>query len=178
MPRVLSDNEINALLAEPKPLPQDWRKKLSLRQKSDARFKQRELTLRTETGNKFIVKLRHNTQSPLDFSVILVFVASDGTDYRLTRYQGPHPSQHTNKLEKAKNLRNTSFRNRFHIHRATERYQREFGFKMIDGYAEPTDRYASFESALDLFLRSNGFLIPEENDPDQMRFRFGKGNEG
>jgi hypothetical protein len=91
--------------------------------------------------------------------LILLFQDSDGTEYRLTRFNGRHPSQHTNKWEKARGLPNAIFRNCFHVHRATERYQVE-GYE-IDGYAEVTTEYDSFDSALHAFVRSNGFSLPD-----------------
>jgi hypothetical protein len=60
--------------------------------------------------------------------------------------------------EKARTHPNAFFRNRFHIHRATERYQVE-GYE-IDGYAEATDCYDSLESALNIFVRTNGLSVP------------------
>jgi hypothetical protein len=101
--------------------------------------------------------------NPSDFSVILVFQEKDGTEFRLRRYNGKHPSEHTNKLEKARGDENPEFRNQFHIHMATERYQLD-GYE-IDGYAEVTDRYCSFDSALAEFLRATGFQLPEEELP-------------
>ncbi len=100
----------------------------------------------------------------MDFSIILTFVDKDRTEYRLLRFNGRHPSQHTNKLEKRKGLSNSVFRNRFHIHRATERYQVD-GLE-IDGYAEVTERYDSFDSALTIFVSENGIKTPD-GGPDE-----------
>ena len=99
-----------------------------------------------------------------DFSLILVFVDEDGTEYRLVRFNGRHPSQHTNKWEKRKGLSNWSFRNRFHLHQATERYQVD-GLE-IDGYAEVAEGYDSFDSALTEFVTSNGIEAPGST-PDE-----------
>ena len=74
-------------------------------------------------------------------------------EYRLTRFNGRHPSQHTNGLEKKAGNTCCSFRNRFHKHIATERYQLAEGFE-IDHYAEVTDEYDSFDKALVRFPSS------------------------
>jgi hypothetical protein len=95
--------------------------------------------------------------NPLDFSIILIFRDEDGTEFNLCRYNGKHPSQHTNKLEKSKGLPDSSFRNAFHIHMATQRYQEE-GLN-IDSYAEVTNEYSSFDTALRTFVRTNGFSV-------------------
>ena len=163
MSRVLLDTEIDGLLAERKPLPANWRVRLAVREKSGQMHRQRELELQGDGGRQFQVVLRQNILNQLDFSIILIFVDADGTDYRLVRFNGRHPSQHTNKWEKRKGLSNWSFRNRFHIHKATERYQVD-GLE-IDGYAEVTERYDSFDSALTEFVKDNGIEAPG-GEPD------------
>ncbi len=163
MPRVLTDAEIEGLLAERKTLPPNWQSRLAVRPKADQTHTQRELDVLGDQGRAFRLILRQNTLNPLDFSLVLVFVDADRTHYRLIRFNGRHPSQHTNKWEKARNLPNSAFRNRFHVHRATERYQNE-GLE-TDGYAEVTDEYDSFESALRLFVRSNGLIAPGVESP-------------
>lgn len=168
MPRVLTDAEIAELLAEPKPLPANWMSRLAVRPKSDSTFTHREFELQVKSGRRFRLILRGNTLNPLDFSLILIFRDQDGSEYRLIRFNGRHPSQHTNKWEKARSLPNAAFRNRFHIHSATERYQVE-GYE-IDGYAEVTDRYDSFESALNHFVRSNGLSVPNPAESEATLF--------
>jgi hypothetical protein len=161
--RILKDEEINDLLRERKPLPENWRVRLKLLPKTGFKHLQRDLQVRGVNGNTFRIILRQSIMNLSDFSVILVFQDKDGTEFRLCRYNGKHPSEHTNKLEEARGDRNAEFRNQFHIHWATERYQ-QGGFE-IDGYAETTDRYCSFGSALTEFLGAHGFQLPEENLP-------------
>lgn len=160
MKRVLNDAEIEALISERKPLPQGWESRLEPRTKSDTRFSQRDWETKSENGNIFRVVLRQNNINPLDFSIILIFKDKDGNEFRLCRYNGKHPSQHTNKWEKNRDMPNSSFRNKFHIHKATQRYQEE-GFE-IDSYAEASSEYSSFEAAIRTFLQKNGF---QENLP-------------
>jgi hypothetical protein len=155
MKRVLSDDEIESLVRERKLLPRGWESRLEPKPKSDTRFSQREWEVKGENGNIFRIVLRQNNINLLDFSIILIFRDKYGNEFRLRRFNGRHPSQHTNRLEHSKGLPNASFRSMFHIHRATQRYQEE-GFE-IDGYAETTSDYSSFEGALRIFLQLNGF---------------------
>ncbi len=46
----------------------------------------------------------------------------------------------------------------FHIHMATERYQRTGNRE--DTYAEPTDRYSDMEGAFTCLLADCGFVVP------------------
>lgn len=155
MKKVLTDEEIESLIHERKPLPQGWESRLEPRPKSDTRFSQREWEIKGENENIFRVVLRQNNINLLDFSIILIFRDKDGNEFRLCRFNGKHPSQHTNRLERNRGLPNASFRGTFHIHKATQRYQEE-SFE-IDGYAEATSEYSSFEGALQMFLQRNGF---------------------
>lgn len=161
--RILEDSEINALLTERKTLPDNWRARLKLLPKTDSKHLQRELEVSGANGNAFRIVCRQSTLNALDFSIILIFKARDGNEFRLCRYNGRHPSEHTNRLEKSNSHENVRFRNQFHIHMATERYQQQ-GFE-IDGYAEVTKRYSSFATALEEFFRANGFVLPEEHLP-------------
>jgi len=158
--RILKDDEIAGFLKELKPLPENWKTRLKLSPKTGFKHLQREFQVRGVNGNTYRIVIRHSTVNALDFSVILLFRDKDGVEFRLCRYNGKHPSEHTNRLEKAKGNANAVFRDRFHIHVATERYQQE-GYE-IDGYAEVTDRYSSFVSALSEFLKANAFQLPQE----------------
>lgn len=164
--RIISDTEIAALLAERKPLPSNWQSRLKPRPKADMKFTHRECTVTGDNGNHFRIILRQNLLNVLDFSIILTWVDADGWEYRLIRFNGKHPSQHTNKWEHYRNAMGTNrFRNTFHVHQATERYQLD-GYE-IDGFAVVTTEYGSFDTALDLFVRRNGIAIEPEN-PNQL----------
>lgn len=163
MPRTLTDDEIDNLVAESKPLPKGWTTRLRPNRKSNHEYSQRALEVEGEAGNQFRIIIRKNAINPLDFSLILTFKDSDGSVFVLRRYNGKHPSQHTNRLEKARGDPNSSFRNTFHIHKATQRYQEE-GLP-IDGYAEETSEYASFDTALEAFVHSNGIGLPGDDQP-------------
>lgn len=153
--RVLKDLEIAALLAEPKPLPENWQRQFRTSPKSSYHHEKSNIEIRGEAGSMFRVILRRNRINVFDFSIILVFQDKDGKKYRLLRYNGRHPSEHTNKWEKEQGLADYKLAPAFHIHRATERYQ-EAGLP-IDGFAEVTAAYHDFPSALDRFLKDNNF---------------------
>lgn len=163
MARTLTDDEIDSLVAESKSLKKGWTKRLRPHAKSNLQHAQRALEVQGEAENKFRIIIRKNAINPLDFSIILTFKDKDGSEFVLRRYNGKHPSQHTNRLEKARGEPNSSFRNTFHIHKATQRYQDE-GLP-IDGYAEETTEYASFDTALQAFVRSNGIVLPGDDAP-------------
>jgi len=99
----------------------------------------------------------------IDFSIILIFEDENREQIPILRYNGKQPSQHTNKVEKKRGEPDVAFRNEFHIHRATERYQLA-RFK-IDGYAEITDQYDSFDEVLRKFVTSNGFEVETTDNP-------------
>ena len=158
MAKILKDDEIAQLLVEEKPLPADWDGRLKPRIKQNAAFSQCELKIEGVSGKIFAIIVRRAISNPEDFSIILMYKDIDGTEYRLSRFNGRHPSAHTNKVEKREGKSEVSFRNKFHIHRATERYQ--FAGLAIDGYAEPTTVYNSFEGALQAFLNFYKFTDP------------------
>lgn len=158
--RILRDTEIAALLSEPKRLPETWRNRLRFKEKSNCQHEECSFEAMGTNGNFFRIILRRNKINTFDFSIILIFRDKDGHECRLLRYNGKHPSDHTNRWEKERGLPNHTFSPDFHIHRATERYQ-EAGYPKEDGFAERTTRYHDFHSALDRFLKDNNFQQPE-----------------
>ena len=159
MSRILSDAEIEQLLSEPKPLAQNWENRLRMSQKASEAFTQKSLLLPVSNGRQFSLVVRRSAFSPLDFSVILVFKDSDGTEYVLRRHNGPHASRHTNFYEKRHGLPNAELPVCFHRHFATERYQKE-GLK-IDGYAEQTGDYSDIRTAQQAMIQDAGFIFQE-----------------
>lgn len=150
----LSDKEIDALVAVPKVLPPDYRSRLRTRARPySSQHEEAQIEIGVQNMGTFRVIVRKNRINPLDFSVILGYVPPERLKlFHLLRYNGTH--RHTNKLE------SNSFRD-FHIHYATQRYQ-EAGWG-IDAYAEPTDRYATVEGALDALLDDCTFIRPEDD---------------
>ncbi len=145
-----SDHEIVQMLRERKHLPGDYQAKLHLREKRG--HKERELDLEGEQGSQYRLILRQSNFNLLDFSIILAYSPPASTQlFRLRRYNGKS-HEHTNHIE------TTTFYD-FHIHQATERYQ-AIGTRE-DAYAEATDRYSDFRSALRCLLEDCGFEHPE-----------------
>ncbi|MEW5977707.1 MAG: hypothetical protein AB1898_18085 [Acidobacteriota bacterium] len=151
----LTDQQITARITENKPLPEDYLARIQTKPKRG--HKERELDLRGQKGGEFRLVLRQSLVNSLDFSVILAYqIPKTNQIFRLRRYNG-RSHEHTNRLE------GQTFYD-FHIHTATERYQ-EAGMRE-DSFAEPTDRFADFQGALDCMLKDCGFVVPQDS---QMR---------
>ncbi len=149
MPIVLSDSEIQNLINEPKPLPENYCKHIHLKPKRG--HKEFELDIDGIDGTKFRVILRQSSVDAFDFSAILAYhVPKTNVLFRLRRYNGKS-HEHTNKLEKEKFFG-------FHIHQATERYQSS-GMRE-DEYAIPTDSYANLDDALRCLFKDCSFEMP------------------
>ncbi len=151
MATILTDTDIKALLEERKPLPANYREKLQVKPKRG--HKERELDIPGVSGSEFRLILRQSDFNVLDFSVILSYcLPQTNLCLRLRRYNGKS-HQHTNNIE------DRTFYD-FHIHTASERYQRQ-GMRE-DGFAEPTSRYADIHSAIRCCLSDCGFDIPDD----------------
>ena len=145
----ISDAEIAALIAEAKPLPDDYQKRVKTNPKRGHR--ERELDIQGGNGSSFRLILRQSLFNPLDFSVILAWLhPQSATPFRLCRYNGKS-HEHTNKLE------SQTFYD-FHVHRSTARYQNS-GLRE-DSFAEPTNRYQDFGGALLCMIQECGFQQP------------------
>lgn len=141
-----SDREIASMLSERKPLPANYQSRIQLRPKHGHR--EAELTIQSELGREYHLILRQSDFNHLDFSIILSVVPEESNQqFRLRRYNGKSHT-HSNKIE------NDRFYD-FHIHQATERYQ-QIGARE-DTFAEPTDRYGDFYTALSCMLEDCGF---------------------
>ena len=151
---LLTDANIQGLLAERKPLAPDYREKLQVKPKRG--HKERELDIIGVAGSEFRLILRQSEFNVLDFSVILVYcVPQSNQRIRIRRYNGKS-HQHSNTIE------SVEFYD-FHIHTATERYQRA-GMRE-DWFAEPTARYADIHHAICCCLSDCGFDIPTDVQP-------------
>ena len=154
---MLSDSQIQALLDEPKPLPEDYLATLAkLRAKPGHR--QADMELKGAAGSEFLLRLRQSLYNPLDFSIILGYrLPRMSTVFRLIRHNGKS-HLHSNPLEGGSPFYD------FHIHHATERYQ-VIGCYKEDHFAEPTVDYVDFRGALDSMLAIYGFLLPKTPQP-------------
>ena len=140
-----SDREIAALTKERKILRDDWRDRL---------YRTGSLDVEGEDGNKFriIVRPGHSIR-PSDFSVILmVIIPRSNLEFKLRRYNG-WTSRHRNRIERERI-------EGFHIHEATERYQRK-GLKE-ETYAQRTERYSDWEGALHCLIEDANFEKPPQ----------------
>lgn len=153
--KVVSDARIAAMIAEPKPLPLNWRRQLAiLKQREGRNESQLDFTGADGTAFRIIVSDRRQH----DFSVILLAVLEEPVvpgrpEFHLLRYDGAgHP--HTNKLE------GNTIRRKPHIHRATEQYQIATYQSRPDGYAEATERYQDLPQAWDCFRLDIGLIFP------------------
>ena len=148
---VLSDEDIERLVAQEKPLPETFRGLLETRQRRGHR--ESRLTVTGVSGDEFVVMVRQSISNTMDFSVILGYqLPSSNRIFRLRRYNGKS-HWHTNLLER------DSFYD-FHIHEATERYQ-QLGAKE-DGYAAVSDRYATLDEAVGCMFENCGFQLPDD----------------
>ena len=158
MPAKYSDAEIARMVQERKPLPSNYRTRIQLRDKRG--HKERELDVAGESGTQYRLILRQSSFNTLDFSIILAANPADSNQFfRLRRYNGKS-HEHTNQIE------GNNFYD-FHIHHATERYQ-ESGARE-DAFAEVTDRYVDFHTALRCMLDDCGFETPQDTQLDLFR---------
>lgn len=146
---VYTDDEIAALIAEPKPVTQHQRDFITRRLD---RYERATINVLGDAGSDFIVIFRPSQRRPSDFSIILaVQPVQGGHIFHLRRYDGRH--WHTNHLESTRRNKNRFLD--FHIHTATERYQESNS--PDDGYAEVTDRYHDINGAIIHMLDDAGF---------------------
>lgn len=149
MADLLTDADIQRLINELKPLPENHQERVRLKAKRG--HKEAEVQTVGSDGSTFRLILRQSNLDPLDFSVIIGYeMPNTNALVRLRRYNGKS-HEHTNKME-----RQTFFD--YHIHQATQRYQ-EYGMSE-DAFAEPTDRYADVDSALQCALGDCRFELP------------------
>lgn len=146
-----SDLEIKELIEEPKRAPADWHERIRMARKRG--HAEQHVEIISDAGSLFRLILRLNTINHLDFSVILsVQTARPNMMFRLRRYNGKS-HEHTNHIEQH------TFYN-YHVHMATERYQRA-GMKP-GGYAEPTDRYSDIRGALKCLTSDANVKLPSD----------------
>lgn len=147
-----TDPEIDALIHERKIIP--CGRLTPIRFNPNHCHSGKRLRLTGQKGNEFLLILRQNQENRLDFSVILaVRVPKSGKIFRLLRYNGKSHS-HTNRIE------GKVFDEVFHIHIATERYQKSGARE--DSYAESTDRYDDLYSALNCLIHDANLVTQSE----------------
>jgi hypothetical protein len=142
----LRDDSIQQLIQERKPVPSGLFSGRVLTSRN-GHFRKDYSLAATTSGSEFVVKLRQSVINPADFSVILGYkMPGLYTVFRLRRYNGKHT--HTNIIE------GNSFHD-FHIHTATERYQKKGLHE--DYFAEISTRHYDLQSAVECLIRDCGF---------------------
>lgn len=141
----VTDEQIQRLLLEEKAVPFG----LSPPQLTPRNgYYRKSFELTGAAGSEFVIKLRQTIINPANFSVILGYrIPGSYLVFRLRRYNGKH--WHSNVLE------NERF-HAFHVHMATERYQRTSGYDE-DHYAKPTALHFDLNSAIDSLIEECGF---------------------
>lgn len=147
----LTDKEIKELIIE--------RKQMSIspdelfRSMKDKRgHKGAEHFIERLDGSSFVLKIRLSNENSLDFSAILGYVPPKSTKLFLIRRYNGKSHEHRNKLEKEDVFYD------FHIHTATERYQRE-GVKE-EYFAVITDRYSTVQEAFNCLIEDCNVILP------------------
>jgi len=138
------------IIREKKLLPEDYKTKLyKFRVKRGHR--ESDIEVEGANGNSFRLITRQNNSNPHDFSIILAYPLPDkNKEFLLKRYNGKHI--HSNRIEGDQ-------LHEFHIHIATERYQ-EIGANE-ESYAEMTNKYRDFNTALRFAFQDANFVRPE-----------------
>ena len=157
MPITLPDARITALIAERKVLPENFLQRAFPKPKRGHR--ESEVDVMGRAGSEFRFIFRMSMYNQLDFSAILaVRLPKVNTVFRLRRYNG-RSHVHTNRIEGVRLFG-------FHIHTATERYQ-ALGLDE-DAYAEETERYADFDSAVQCLMDDCGCEFEEQDKTDRL----------
>jgi len=154
MAEILADAQINDLIGEPKPLPEELVGLTPLLRSIKLGHKEAQYDITGSAGSDFRIIIRQNNLNALDFSVILAYLPETTNQViRLKRYNGKS-HEHTNRLERDKFYG-------FHIHTASERYQREA--ETEDGFAEMTIRYSDLSGAIQGMISECGFKLPDQH---------------
>jgi hypothetical protein len=149
---IVTDSEIQQRINEDKVVVTDLRR---------AEFKlkggvneEKHILVKGSSEILYNIILRHNSVYRNNFSVILSYNPVERIrPFNLRRYNTVHSGIHKNDLE------GSSFINEYHIHYATERYQRED--LPEDKYAEVTNRYSDISGALDCLLSDCNISQPK-----------------
>ena len=148
MARILTDNEIAELLAEPKPVTdKEWGQFVP----APPSGRGKRLRIAGRAGHSFEAWSRSNPKRKGDFSVGLELV-EEGKNTLLTRFDGDGTGAHVNHLEPGSPV--YSFRACCHIHITTERYQLDPRYrKKPEHYAEPTTLFHDLQTAMIAFAK-------------------------
>ncbi len=152
----LSDNQINDLINEEKRIDEPL-SKFGGKFKEKKGHKEFSVKVDRPDNSLFQIIIRQSIENPLDFSAILGFIPPNKTDLFLLRRYNGKSHQHKNKLE------NEGVFYDFHIHMATERYQKA-GLRE-EYFAEVTDRYSDLYGAIDCLV-DDCKIKSDDNQPN------------
>ena len=139
MTMIHTDDQIDKWMQARKELPPDWHNSI---------WKHKGLDVLGDDDNTYRIIIRDEYRRKPSFSVILLVYPFDTNQgVRLRRYNSPH-GKHINHLE-------GSVVYQYHIHKATERYQRNRD--RIDHYAEETSRFNDIHGALQCLIEDGNF---------------------
>ena len=144
----LTDREIQDLIDEPKQMNRSAGSLLQgmkIKRGRGTSYQQNSLKFSRSNGEgEWLIYLRCNRENPFDFSCGLGFIPKGrGQAFTLIRYNGKS-HQHTNRLENEETFYD------FHIHRATEKYQKSSYDD--EHHAQPTDLYTNLHGAFKILL--------------------------
>ena len=154
MENFLTDIQIENLIRAPKRIPLEFDEFFD-RLKEKRGHKEFDYLLANDDGSLFIIRLRQSTHQSLNFSAMLAYQpANTFKQIILTRYNGKS-HDHCNREEKEEPFYD------FHIHLATEKYQRLRGRKP-EHYATKTDRYATLREAFKCLIDDCNVSLQED----------------
>ena len=166
MRNILSDVKIAELLQDPKPLLKKQVEKLKTKFVAENKSRVSKLSVVSAGNMKFEITARGDARPDKahKFSVILGYTWK-GDPINLIRCNGPH-GPHTNTIERALGAGVVEIpRDTYHIHFATERYQRVSEETDAEFYAEPTTEYDSLEGAVEYMCDHFGFYRADDSYP-------------
>lgn len=136
---VHTDDQIDKWMQERKVLPSEWYNSI---------WKHKKLDVWGDDDNTYRIIIRDEYRRKPSFSVVLLIYPFDANQgVRLRRYNSPH-GKHINHLD-------GSVVYQYHIHKATEKYQRNGD--SIDHYAEETSRFSDIHGALQCLIEDGSF---------------------
>ena len=156
---ILSDAEIAAAILDRKGITRSQLRSLKDPKRLTARGDlARQISILGRSRRHYFITARRNVNRPLGFSVILSSVWH-GKRLNIIRCNGQQKGHHTNWLEKRAGAGVRAIPPyTFHVHQLTERYQPE----RPEHYAEPTNDYSSFESAVEYLCSNYGIVLDKD----------------
>jgi hypothetical protein len=145
------DTAIATIISAPKLISSDDYDNLFHLSREKKQHKEKDITIPRDDESSYKLIIRSSKINPLDFSVILALCFSDSNRmFKLRRYNGKS-HRHRNKIE------DQVFYD-FHVHEATERYQR-LGVKE-EYFAQPTSEYSDLTGAIRVCMKECNIAPP------------------